>query len=248
MVMKFNNFIFEKKLEYFLYSVDENLSFPDFKEKIIKFIPNIKTKEQAKHFLLNIVNKFKPKKVFLYFLIKMILTINLITTVEIFDLFKGSPYETVVTQYRKFMKPKNEFIAKLFQRESSGRPNIVKKAGGYIGGFQFSKKALKDIGKGHITAKKFKKNPKMFSYPDQVKALSDYMKKNEYYLRDYMDYIGKIINGIEITKSGMLAAAHLVGQKKVKKFLTSNGKQDPHDGNGTKCSTYMSEFSGYDVE
>jgi len=73
------------------------------------------------------------------------------------------------------------------------------------------------------------------------------IKKNKHYLRNFEKYIGQIINGIEITWSGLLAAAHLGGQKNVKKFLNSNGKNDYADANGTKISEYLSEFSGYKI-
>jgi len=40
----------------------------------------------------------------------------------------------------------------------------------------------------------------------------------------------------------------LVGQGMVKRFLRSGGKVDPTDGLGTKCSTYLKEFGGYDID
>lgn len=251
-ILRFRDFAFDMKMEHFIYSIDENLEFDDFKSKVTNFLPNIKTKNQAKEFILNVIGKLILKRTFVFFLIKAILVLNLLTIGEMFNLFKGTPYENVIFGYKEFMKPKEEFISKLFQRESSGRADITKidKKGKhtYIGGFQFSKKALKDIGMDDITYQQFKKNPNIFPYEKQVEALNKFMKNNEYYLRNYLNYIGQVINGIEITKSGMLAASHLVGQKKVKQFLASKGKIDPMDGNGVKCSTYMKEFSGYDVD
>jgi len=262
MIQKFDDYIFDKKMEYLLNSIDETLSFENFKDMIDKFLPNLKTKEQAKKFTLNITSKFKPKKVLFYYLIKMIMFTTLLTSADVFDLFKGTQYEPVVIEYRNFTEnlaekskkllPKEEFVNKLFHKESSGRANIIKsdKKGKhvYIGGFQLSKKALKDVGFGHVTADKFRENPNIFPYEKQVEALFKYMKKNEYYLRNFKDYIDKDINGIKITKSGMLAAAHLVGQGMVKRFLRSGGKVDPTDGLGTKCSTYLKEFGGYDID
>ncbi|MCK9417553.1 peptidoglycan-binding protein LysM, partial [Candidatus Dojkabacteria bacterium] len=70
-------------------------------------------------------------------------------------------------------------------------------------------------------------------------------KKNKQYLKNYSDYVGKTINDIEITWSGLLAAAHLGGQKHVKDFLKSNGKKDFADANGVEISVYLKEFSGY---
>lgn len=248
MIYNFNDYTFQQKLEKFILSIDESID-ESFKDRILKFISNIKTKEQAKQFLLKTINNLKGnlkvKKYFSFFIIKAILTLGFISATEIVDLFKDNP-NSIYVSFKNFLKPKEEFISKLFQRESSGRSHIVK--GSYIGGFQFGKQALKDIGMGDITVKKFKQNPNIFPYHKQVEALDKLLKKNENYMKNYMNYIGKIINGIEITKSGILAAAHLVGQKKVKVFLSSNGKKDPKDGNGTKCSTYMREFSGYNLE
>ena len=65
-------------------------------------------------------------------------------------------------------------------------------------------------------------------------------------------YIGKTINGIEITDSGIIAGAHLKGfgndkNPGVKHFLKSDGKTDPTDGLGTPVSEYVEKFGGYDV-
>jgi hypothetical protein len=48
-----------------------------------------------------------------------------------------------------------------------------------------------------------------------------------------------------ITESGILAAAHLGGQGSVKRYF-KNGKVF-RDGNGTKITSYMKTFSGYDI-
>jgi hypothetical protein len=61
-------------------------------------------------------------------------------------------------------------------------------------------------------------------------------------------YIGKEVGGIEITASGLLAGAHLRGVAGgVKKYLESDGKDDPTDANGTRVSEYLKKFKGYEV-
>ena len=60
-------------------------------------------------------------------------------------------------------------------------------------------------------------------------------------------FFEKKINGIEITESGILAAAHLAGAGNVKKFLRSNGTNCFSDAYGAKLSTYLRKFAGYDV-
>ena len=74
------------------------------------------------------------------------------------------------------------------------------------------------------------------------------IKKNLHYLRNFIPkYNHKIIHGIEVTKSGMVGAAHLVGQGNVKKWLRSNGSIIPKDGNGVSVEDYMKTFSGYQI-
>ena len=59
--------------------------------------------------------------------------------------------------------------------------------------------------------------------------------------------MGRKIGDVTVTPAGMLAAAHLVGNEGVKKFLDSAGSVDPKDGNGVSCSTYMKKFGGFKV-
>lgn len=73
-----------------------------------------------------------------------------------------------------------------------------------------------------------------------------YMKVNRRKLKKLIDkYEGKVINGIKITESGILAASHLAGAGGVKKFLRSGGKYNPADGYGTKLTHYLKKFSNY---
>ena len=57
----------------------------------------------------------------------------------------------------------------------------------------------------------------------------------------------KVINGIKITESGLLAAAHLGGASSVKTYLRSNGKNGFRDGFGTSLKSYIKKFNGYDT-
>lgn len=58
---------------------------------------------------------------------------------------------------------------------------------------------------------------------------------------------GRVINGVEITESGLLAAAHLAGAGSVKKYLRSNGTNGFKDGFGTSLRSYIKKFGGFDV-
>jgi len=75
-----------------------------------------------------------------------------------------------------------------------------------------------------------------------------YCKVNRWILRrDIKRSVGKTINGIKITESGILAAAHLSGAGNVKKYLRSNGSRNLSDAYGTSIASYMKNFAGYDV-
>jgi len=60
-------------------------------------------------------------------------------------------------------------------------------------------------------------------------------------------FIGQSINGVEITRNGMVAVAHLGGKGGLKKFLTSAGKYNPSDAFGTSLMDYMKTHSGNTV-
>jgi hypothetical protein len=61
-------------------------------------------------------------------------------------------------------------------------------------------------------------------------------------------YVGQSVNGVEITPSGMVAAAHLKGvDKGLAPYLKSDGRVDPGDDYNTKVSAYIKELGGYPV-
>lgn len=153
----------------------------------------------------------------------------------------------------------NGFLDKLAFKESTNNWKAIKytikvdkkkktkkKIPRYVGKYQLGNIAFKDI-KSDIRVHKFVEDPNIWTEAQQDKDIIKLMKKNKYYLRNYLDYIGNTINGVKITESGLLAASHLVGNGGVRKFLKSNGEEDPADGNGTKCSTYMKHFGGYEL-
>lgn len=114
----------------------------------------------------------------------------------------------------------------------------------YVGKYQFGNIAFKDINSG-IRVNDFHENPHIWTEEQQDKDIIKLLKNNKHYLRKYYKYIGKEINGIKITESGLLASSHLVGNKIVKKFLNTGGETDLADANGVKCSDYMEQFGGY---
>ncbi len=125
-------------------------------------------------------------------------------------------------------------------KESRNRYQVINKFG-YMGKYQFGKSTLKRL-KIH-NVENFLKSP-----AQQEKAFKALCSLNKYILRkDIKRSVGKKINGVEITESGILAAAHLGGAGSVKKFLRSNGGNNFNDAFGTSVQYYMNKFSGFDV-
>ncbi|MCF6222224.1 MAG: peptidoglycan-binding protein LysM [Flavobacteriaceae bacterium] len=125
-------------------------------------------------------------------------------------------------------------------KESQGKYDKINTLG-YIGKYQFGKSTLHRI-KIYDT-KAFINDPAL-----QEKAFIALSSLNKWILiRDIKRSVGKSINGIEITESGILAAAHLAGAGNVKKYLRSNGELIFTDAYGSDVQYYMKKFAGYDT-
>jgi hypothetical protein len=141
-----------------------------------------------------------------------------------------------------------EFMDRIAFLEGSCNPRAISPSGSYIGKYQFGKLAFAEVGH-RIEIRKFKKNPAIFPEYKQDELFLKLCKANKTYLdKEIEKYSGKKMKGIRITKAGILASAHLIGQKWVKRFLKSNGRIDKADGNGKKCSDYMREFQDIENE
>mgnify|MGYP001302037730 CR=1 FL=1 len=80
----------------------------------------------------------------------------------------------------------------------------------------------------------------------QEKVFIANLKRNKWILRrDIRRFVGHNIKGTCVTESGILAAAHLGGPGSVRKYFRSG--KITKDGNGTKITSYMQRFSGYDL-
>jgi len=125
-------------------------------------------------------------------------------------------------------------------RESENKYRKVNSLG-YLGKYQFGNETLKSVGI-HDTAR-FLQSPKM-----QERAFVALLAKNKWILKDIIEkYDGKVFNGILITESGILAAAHLGGAGSVKKYFKSNGSRLIKDAYGTSIRSYLKTFGGYDT-
>jgi len=81
-----------------------------------------------------------------------------------------------------------------------------------------------------------------------MKVLRNLIRVNLIHLTDYEHFIGDSINGILITKSGLIAASHLGGAGSVQKFLDSRGIINKKDVLGTSIIDYLKKFRSYDLE
>jgi hypothetical protein len=82
----------------------------------------------------------------------------------------------------------------------------------------------------------------------QEKAFVALLSKNKAILEDVIErYDGKVVNGILVTESGILAAAHLGGAGSVKRYFRHNGKKSIKDAYGTSIRSYLKAFGGYDT-
>ncbi len=125
-------------------------------------------------------------------------------------------------------------------KESQGKYTVVNSLG-YLGKYQFGRTTLERFKIYNTQA--FLQNPEL-----QEKAFLALCKVNKWILRkDIRRFVGKTINGIKITESGILAAAHLSGAGNVKKFLRSNGHEVFSDAYGSSIQSYLKKFSGYNV-
>ena len=142
-----------------------------------------------------------------------------------------------INQYHK--DELDRYLDAIGFRESGNRYNITNTLG-YMGKYQFGKATLKGLGY-NVSRKEFLNNPDL-----QEEAMLSLLNHNKKKLQTYIDiYDGKTINGIYITESGILAAAHLGGQGSVRRYF-KNGKVFK-DAYGTKITSYMNQFSGYDI-
>ena len=117
-------------------------------------------------------------------------------------------------------------------KESGGDYSSVNTYG-YLGKYQFGTETLKMIGINNPA--KFLKNPRL-----QEKAFIANAARNKWILRrDIKNFVGKRINGIIVTESGILAAAHLAGPGSVKKYLRSGGTLQFNDAFGTSIKYYL---------
>lgn len=137
------------------------------------------------------------------------------------------------------LKDHNSFLKKIGHYESSNDYSRVNRWG-YMGKYQFHQETLKalDI---DVSKKKFLSSPTL-----QEEAMRKLLTDNKRTLRRYIrKYDGKVVHGVYVTESGILAAAHLGGAGNVMNWFKKG--EDFKDANGTPITKYMTIFSGYNI-
>ena len=160
----------------------------------------------------------------------------------------GSLYYTVLENDIDIFKSEIPFLNKSYVgfkeaiafKESQGKYGAVNTLG-YLGKYQFGVSTLDLL--GIQNPQYFLMNPKL-----QEHVFLANTKRNKWVLRRYIDRFECLeMNGVLITESGILAAAHLAGPGSVKRYLRSYGRFDISDAYGTDIPSYIEKFSGYDM-
>ncbi len=144
---------------------------------------------------------------------------------------------------RKHQGGVEEYLWVLGKYESDNNPQVVN-AQGMMGRYQFSKTTLKDYGI-------FEKDHDAFLLDEELQdsIMIKNLRKNALILNKTIRlFHGKTVNGIYITKSGILAGAHLVGPGGVLAyFYPDRYNHATSDRNGTTVAKYMKLFSNYNL-
>lgn len=155
----------------------------------------------------------------------------------------------------------DDFFDALGFRESSNRYDVVNIYGS-LGRYQMGEASFVDIGLysadanpyDNVYGGSFNGKYGVYSVSDflakpaaQDLAIRDYMALQFVYLKSVWAYDGQTINGVQVTISGMLAAAHLLGWDGAASWLTSGGDYEPADNFGTKITEYATLLGGYDT-
>lgn len=202
---------------------------------------------------MNINFKFMSSKIKLSIVVSVLfisyLAIALLNKKTVkYNLADKNSFATVLTKNEMAKKNEIPFLGKTFIgfkealafKESRGNYNCVNTLG-YLGKYQFGKTTLHRF--NIYNANGFLKDAAL-----QEDAFIALCSVNKWILRkDIKRKVGRKINGILITESGILAASHLAGAGNVKKYLRSNGKENFEDAYGSNIEHYLKKFAGYDT-
>jgi len=130
--------------------------------------------------------------------------------------------------------------------ESSGQENVMRTnqdGRSYAGLVQMGPERLEDYNRetgANLTPEQYRN----LNEQDQ-RAIEDWHFRNinqQITNSEMSDYVGRNIGGIDITREGIVAMAHLGGVDGARRFLESGGQYNPSDELGTRLSDYASRF------
>jgi hypothetical protein len=120
-----------------------------------------------------------------------------------------------------------KFLNHMAERESDNTLHVVNRFG-MMGKYQFDPRTVRMLG-FRVTQKQFLQNSEL---QDSVMVAN--MRLNNKELHNIIiKYSGKVVKGIKVTRSGILAAAHLAGPQNVINFFNNSDFKGRTDANGT---------------
>jgi hypothetical protein len=138
----------------------------------------------------------------------------------------------------------------LMRSESGGNFRAENPDTGASGRFQFMPSRLADAKRAGVippdmTMEQFRadKDAQLRAERWHFADVNNFIEKN-----DLGQYIGTSMNGVPVTRDGMVSVAHLGGNGGLRRFLESGGRYNPADANGTRLSDYLAMGAGQTPE
>lgn len=131
------------------------------------------------------------------------------------------------------------FMELIAEIESDGDYYVVNRYG-MMGRYQFSHRTVRYLGYD-VSRDEFLYNPRL-----QDEVMRAYMLYNERSLNHLIEmFDGVTINGVKITRAGILAGAHFAGTTGMKQYLLSYGENTTTDANHMNIDNYIKHFSDF---
>lgn len=166
----------------------------------------------------------------------------ILITVLVMAVFITEKLPNVTTKKLPLSKPTpvELFMRRVAWIESGGNHRVMNEFG-MMGKYQFSPSTVRVLG-FNVSKQQFLRDSKL-----QDSVMLAYMKANHRELAPLIKrYDGKVINGVKVTRAGILAGAHFAGSHGVRAYLTGAG-HNVTDARGTTLTKYMAYFSNFNL-